>query len=43
VIAGIGAQPASALAAPAVAATEAKDAAAVLAFANEISPTSPTS
>jgi len=43
VIAGIGARPASALAAPLVAATQAKDAAAVLAFANEISTTSRTS
>jgi hypothetical protein len=43
VIAGIGAQPASALAAPLVAAAQAKDAATVLAFVNEISPTSPTS
>jgi len=39
VIAGIGAQPASILAGPAVAATQAKDAATVLAFANEIFPT----
>jgi hypothetical protein len=39
VIAGIGAQPASALAAPVVAATQVRDAAAVLAFAHEISPT----
>jgi hypothetical protein len=42
VISSIGAQPASTLAAPVVAATQAEDAATVLAFAHEISPASQT-